>query len=77
MSVPEWLKFQIEFGFIYLAGLRLFIILVAIFLMAMTWYLLYRTTWGIRVRAVMQDGCAIKHIKNPSEVVMRVALSNR
>ena len=55
VSVPEWLKFQIEFGFIYLAGLRLFIIMVAIFLMAMTWYLLYRTTFGIRVRAVMQD----------------------
>lgn len=29
--------------------------LVAIGLMIATWYLLYRTTWGIRVRAVMQD----------------------
>ena len=55
VAVPSWLTFQINFGFIYLSGLRFFIILLAIALFAMTWFLLYRTTWGIRVRAVMQD----------------------
>jgi urea transport system permease protein len=28
---------------------------VAVLLVVLTWYLMYRTTWGIRVRAVMQD----------------------
>lgn len=55
VSVPEWLNFQIDIGFIHLAGLRLFIIIVATGLLALTWYLLYRTRWGIQVRAVMQD----------------------
>ena len=55
VSVPEWLDFQIDFGFVHLSGLRVFIILASSALMAITWYLLYRTTWGIRVRAVMQD----------------------
>ncbi|MGE0008991.1 MAG: urea ABC transporter permease subunit UrtB [Parvibaculaceae bacterium] len=55
VSVPEWINFQIDLGFIHLAGLRLFIIFVATGLLALTWYLLYRTRWGIRVRAVMQD----------------------
>ena len=55
VSVPEWLSFQVDFAFVHLSGLRLFIILVSIAMMAITWYLLYGTTWGIRVRAVMQD----------------------
>lgn len=55
VSVPLWLNFQVDFSFLHLSGLRLFIILVAIGLMAITWFLLYRTTWGVRVRAVMQD----------------------
>jgi urea transport system permease protein len=55
VSVPEWLNFQIDLGFIHLAGLRLFIIIVAAGLLALTWCLLYRTSWGIQVRAVMQD----------------------
>jgi len=55
VSVPEWLNFQINFSFVHLAGLRVFIIAVALGLLALTWFLMYRTTWGIRVRAVMQD----------------------
>jgi urea transport system permease protein len=55
VSVPEWLNFQIDFSFVHLAGLRVFIIVVALGLLALTWYLMYRTNWGIRVRAVMQD----------------------
>ena len=55
VAVPSWLSFQINFGFVHLSGLRFFIILVALGLFGLTWFLLYRTTWGIRVRAVMQD----------------------
>lgn len=55
VGVPDWLKFQIEANFIHLSGLRLFIIVTAIVLMVMTYLILYRTTLGIRVRAVMQD----------------------
>jgi urea transport system permease protein len=28
---------------------------MALALVAITWFLIYRTTWGIRIRAVMQD----------------------
>jgi urea transport system permease protein len=55
VGVPSWLNFQIEADFIHLSGLRLFIIVMAIVMVAVTWFLLYRTTLGICVRAVMQD----------------------
>jgi len=55
VGVPEWLKFQIEADFIHISGMRLFIILTAIVLMVVTYLILYRTTLGIQVRAVMQD----------------------
>ncbi|MCB1379740.1 MAG: urea ABC transporter permease subunit UrtB [Alphaproteobacteria bacterium] len=55
VQVPTWLDFQVDLSFLHLSGLRLFIMVVAAGLMALTWYLIYYTTWGIRVRAVMQD----------------------
>ena len=55
VAVPTWLDFQIDFVILHLSGLRLFIMIAAAALVALTWYLLYRTTWGIQVRAVMQD----------------------
>ena len=55
VAVPSWLDFQIDLDFLHLSGLRLFIMVVSIILVAITWYMMYRTTWGIRVRAVMQD----------------------
>jgi urea transport system permease protein len=55
VAVPSWLDFQLDFKILHLSGLRLFIMLVAVGLVALTWYLMYRTTWGIQVRAVMQD----------------------
>ncbi len=55
VGVPSWLNFQIQADFIHLSGLRLFIIVMAIVMVAVTWFLLYRTTLGICVRAVMQD----------------------
>jgi len=55
VGVPSWLDFQIEANFIHLSGVRLFIIIFAIIIGAVTWFLMYKTTTGIRVRAVMQD----------------------
>ena len=55
VAVPAWLDFQVDLEILHLSGLRLFIMVVAVMLVALTWDLMYRTTWGIRVRAVMQD----------------------
>jgi urea transport system permease protein len=55
VGVPSWLDFQIEANFVHLSGVRIFIILFAILLGALTWYLMYKTTLGIKIRAVMQD----------------------
>ena len=55
VGVPKWLDFQIAANFIHLSGVRLFIIIFAIVIGVITWFLLYRTTMDIRVRAVMQD----------------------
>ena len=56
VEAPAWLSFQIDmFGFLHMSGLRLFIIIIAILMTVGTWYLMYRTRWGIQVRAVMQD----------------------
>ncbi len=55
VGVPEWLKFNIEASFIYLSGVRLFVFIVSLLILAGTWYLMYKTTFGMRIRAVMQD----------------------
>ena len=55
VAVPKFLDFQIEANFVHLSGVRLFIILFAIIIGAVTWFLLYKTTLGVRIRAVMQD----------------------
>lgn len=55
VGVPKFLDFQITANFIHLSGVRIFIIAFAIFIGAVTWLLMYKTTLGIRIRAVMQD----------------------
>jgi urea transport system permease protein len=55
VGVPQWLKFNIDFSFIHLSGVRLFVFFAALLILAVTWYLMYRTTYGMRIRAVMQD----------------------
>jgi len=52
---PDLLNFVFDIGFIHLSGLRIFIIFIAVFLVIMTWFIIYKTSMGIRVRAVMQD----------------------
>src|SRR6056297_1655684 len=55
VEVPQWLNFQLDLGFLHMSGLRLFILVISLLMLAGTWYLMYRTRWGIQVRAVMQD----------------------
>ena len=55
VAVPKFLDFQIEANFVHLSGVRIFIILFAIIIGAVTWFLMYKTTLGVRIRAVMQD----------------------
>lgn len=55
VEVPQWLNFQVSLGFLHLSGFRVFIMLITAALVVATWYGAYRTTWGIRVRAVMAD----------------------
>ncbi len=55
IGVPKFLDFQIAANFIHLSGVRLFIIIFAILIGFATWFLMYKTTLGMRVRAVMQD----------------------
>ena len=55
VGVPEWLNFFVQTDFLNLSGLRIFIIVVAIGLCVLTWFLLYRTAFGVQVRAVMED----------------------
>jgi len=55
VAVPKFLDFQIEANFIHLSGVRLFIIIFAIVIGAVTWFLMYKTNLGVRIRAVMQD----------------------
>ena len=55
VAVPDWLKFNIDISFLHLSGVRLFVFGASILILAITWYLMYRTTFGMRIRAVMQD----------------------
>ncbi len=55
VAVPEWLNFVVQSEFFNLSGLRIFIILAAVGLVGLTWYLMYRTAYGVKMRAVMQD----------------------
>jgi urea transport system permease protein len=52
---PANLKEVMDLGFLHIPWLRIFIFLVTIGLALLTWGLLYKTTYGIRVRAVMQE----------------------
>ncbi len=55
VAVPDGLDFVVQTSFLSISGLRIFIILMAILLCALTWFLMYRTSYGVKVRAVMQD----------------------
>src|SRR5246127_4063330 len=53
VNVPEWMTGSIEIGDADINIYRGFIILVTVVLAAATWFLMYRTSIGMQVRAIM------------------------
>ena len=55
VDVPEWLKAVTDIGFVHIPVLRIFIFFATILVALITGAVLFRTTVGIQVRAVMQN----------------------
>ena len=55
IDVPEFLKINIEIGFVNLSAFRIFLIVFALILLFVTWYVFYKTRMGIQIRAVTQN----------------------
>ncbi len=55
IDVPEFLKINVELGFVNISAFRIFLIAFALLLLAITWYIFYKTRMGIQIRAVTQN----------------------
>lgn len=55
VAVPPFLSTNIDLGFVNLSTFRLFVMFICLIMVLATWYLFYRTTFGIKVRAVTQN----------------------
>ena len=55
MPLPAWVSPVMDIGFFHLAWLRLYIMIVTFGLIGLTWIIMYRTKWGVQVRAVAQE----------------------
>lgn len=55
LSIPPFLNNAFDIGGFTVQPYRTFIILVTLVLTALTWFLLYRTSIGIQVRAIMRN----------------------
>lgn len=55
VGVPEFLSTNLDLGLVNISVFRLFVFFVCAILVVGTWYLFYRTTFGIQVRAVTQN----------------------
>ena len=55
IDVPEFLKINVEIGFVNLSAFRIFLIVFALILLFVTWYIFYKTRMGIQIRAVTQN----------------------
>lgn len=55
IQVPEAMKANIEMGIINISVFRIFLIISAAILLALTWYIFYKTRMGIQIRAVTQN----------------------
>ena len=53
--MPEFLRGSLSIGGIEINGFRTFIIVVTIVMTAVTWFLMYRTSLGTQVRAIMRN----------------------
>ncbi|MEQ8307794.1 MAG: urea ABC transporter permease subunit UrtB [Hoeflea sp.] len=55
VEVPSFLSSNIDLGIVNLSTFRLFVMFVCLIMVLATWFLFYRTTFGIKVRAVTQN----------------------
>jgi urea transport system permease protein len=55
VDVPEFLRGSLSIGGIEINGFRTFIIVVTAVMTAVTWFLMYRTSIGTQVRAIMRN----------------------
>jgi urea transport system permease protein len=55
IATPSFLSTNLAIGGVNLSSFRLFVMLVALLLTAATWAIFYRTSFGIKIRAVMQN----------------------
>lgn len=55
IQVPEAMTANIEMGIINISVFRIFLIISAAVLLALTWYIFYKTRMGIQIRAVTQN----------------------
>lgn len=55
IETPSWMNIPVEIGALRLSGIRVFIILLSVVLLLGTWFLMFRTRWGMQVRAIVQD----------------------
>ena len=55
VSSPQWLFGSYEFHRVSMSYNRLFLIAFAIFVIFATWFLLNKTSWGLHIRATMQN----------------------
>ncbi len=55
VQIPSFLSTNVEAGGLSLGAFRIFIILMALGLAAVVWFVFYRTDFGIKIRAVTQN----------------------
>lgn len=54
-GLSNWMSATMDLWFFHLSWFRIFIVAVSGGLFALTWWLMYRTSWGLRIRAVTQN----------------------
>jgi urea transport system permease protein len=55
VQIPSFLSSNLEVGGLSLGVFRLFIIIMALLLAALVWFIFYKTDFGIKIRAVTQN----------------------
>lgn len=55
IDAPSWLKTVMVIDFIHIPWMRIFIFFLALALVVATFAILFKTNWGIQIRAVMQN----------------------
>lgn len=69
VTAPEWLRSGIRFGTIQFPYARLFIIVLTIVCVAGLYWFLNRSSWGLRIRSVMQNRTMSACLGIPTEKV--------